>query len=126
MKNILSPISNEIIFGYIPFMASCVTLCIKDFNSAYLFEFIISILGIYVWISGAQKISDMDDILAEEAYNMDWYEMDNRLSKDFIFFFMRLQNNKEFKSLFFVLKRPLLLSMMKTMYSLLMLILKGY
>ncbi|XP_045483746.1 uncharacterized protein LOC123689007 [Harmonia axyridis] len=124
MKNIISTISNEIIFGYLPYMASCVTLCIEDFNSAYLFEFILPILGIYVWISGAQKISDMDDILAEEAYNMDWYEMDKRLSKDFIFFFMRLQNNKEFKSLFFVLKRPLLLSMMKTMYSLLMLILQ--
>lgn len=71
-----------------------------------MFEYLLNLMP----LSDRYHTSFQDDILAEEAYNMDWYEMDNRLSKDFIFFFMRLQNNKEFKSLFFVLKRPLLLS----------------
>ncbi|XP_045460588.1 odorant receptor 67a-like [Harmonia axyridis] len=123
VRELAADLSALIIIGYVPFTAALMVFLITDFNIAHLDEFFIIITNLYMWCTAMQKIFDMGDKLTEGAFEMDWYEMDNRMSKDFVIFFMKLHQPLKIKSLFFDLKKPILVSMMKTMYSTLMLIL---
>lgn len=48
--------------------------------------------------------------MAEAVYDMDWYEMDNRMTKHFILFLMKVQQPSEIKSLLFHVNKPLFVS----------------
>ncbi|XP_044761848.1 uncharacterized protein LOC123319066 [Coccinella septempunctata] len=122
-REIIGVTSIPIVLGAAPFIAALSTSFLLDPNYAHMDELLTIFVLVYLWCDSSQKITDLGGILAEEVYAMDWYEMDVKLKSDFVLFLHKVQQPVEMKSLFFILNKPLLLSLGRSMYSVLMLIL---
>ncbi|XP_044762407.1 uncharacterized protein LOC123319473 [Coccinella septempunctata] len=64
------------------------------------------------------------ETIQEAAYDMNWYEMDRTMRKEYLIFLMNLQRPFEMQSMIFVLKKPMFLAMIRSIYSCVMLLLQ--
>ncbi|XP_044762277.1 uncharacterized protein LOC123319407 [Coccinella septempunctata] len=95
---------------FIPAAATVSVAFMRDFNIAYLQVFVLTIILCYLCVDSIQRITDLGEIIQETAYGMDWYEMDKKMNNEFIIFLMKLQLPLEIKSFWFVMQKPLYLS----------------
>ncbi|XP_044745249.1 uncharacterized protein LOC123307100 [Coccinella septempunctata] len=124
IRDILGGITAPGVTVFIPVTANISVAFMRDFNIGHLQEFLVTIAICYFCIDSSQRIKDLGEIIQGTAYDMDWYEMDKEITKEFIIFLMKLRRPLEIKTILFVLEKPFFLSMLRSMYSFFTLMLK--
>ncbi|XP_044760944.1 uncharacterized protein LOC123318398 [Coccinella septempunctata] len=118
IRNILGGIIAPGVTIFIPVTANVSVAFMRDFNIGHLEEFLVTITVSYFCMDSSQRIKDLGEIIQGTAYDMDWYEMDKEMNKEFIIFLMKLRRPFEMKAILFVLEKPFFLSV--NLYSLLL------
>ncbi|XP_044762378.1 odorant receptor 45b-like isoform X2 [Coccinella septempunctata] len=121
IRDVLGGLTSPGMICFIPITACYSTAFAKNFNSAYLLEGLLLAVLCYLCFYSWQKIIDLGEIIQEAAYNMDWYDMDKAMNKEYLIFLMKLQRPHELQSVIFVLQMPLFLQVMRSVYSFFML-----
>ncbi|XP_044760943.1 odorant receptor 67a-like [Coccinella septempunctata] len=117
IRDILGGITAPGVTVFIPLAATVCVGFVRDFNIGYLLEFLIVIPMCYLLFQSNQRITDLGEIIQDAAYDMDWYEMDKEMNKEYIIFLMKLQRPLEIKTILFVMHKSLFLLMLRNVYS---------
>ncbi|XP_044761695.1 odorant receptor 67a-like [Coccinella septempunctata] len=121
IQDVLGALTYPAMICFVPITACFSTAFAKDFNKAYLLEGLLLAALCYFNFYSWQTIADLGEIIQEAAYNMDWYDMDKAMNKEYLIFLMKLQRPHELQSAIFVLQMPMFLRLMRSVYSFFML-----